>query len=154
MISLRARSSFRPVGPVARDIFELSARYRPMLRLLDGADFDLITEAGDPRLMRKVRSARREIFRGYLRSLRRDHACLCHQIRTQILNASTDRQDLASTLFRVEWRFRLLMSVVETKLLLHSLGVGTVSAGRLVASLETISRKAELMSSSAIAIAA
>src|SRR5690242_18336963 len=48
--------------------------YRPMMRLLQESDFRfLAAQPGfSPQLGRRFRAARRQIFRGYLRILRRD----------------------------------------------------------------------------------
>ncbi len=155
-ISLRPRNS---VGPDASgevlDALTLASRYRPMLRLLDGSDFDLLNDADDPKLMRRIRSQRRAIFRSYLRGLRRDHARLCAQVRNIIVNSATDRKDLASALYRKELTFQALMFSVNLRLMLHSAGLGSVTAAPLMNCFEQVRRQAEMLSgSSAVALTA
>src|ERR1700688_1883270 len=58
-------------------------KYRPMERLLGEADFRfLASQPGfSPKLGRRLRTERRQIFRGYLRNLRRDFGAVtaaCH----------------------------------------------------------------------------
>ncbi len=149
VITMRAQSSVAPNAPSGTDVFELSARYRPMLRLLDGPDFELLNEAGDRRLMRRIRSERRSIFRGYLRGLRRDHSIICSKVRQLTLASAADRGDLAAAVFRSELSFRILMGVIEVKLLLHAAGMRSVTATPLVEALERMTSQAKLVSSQA-----
>ncbi len=145
VLTLRAKTSARPIPGPGTDLFELSARYRPMLRLLEGSDFHLLEEAGDPKLLRKMRDQRRQIFRSYMRGLRRDHSMLCDEIRRVIVNADSDRSDLASALFSFQYNFHLRMTVIEARLVLHSAGFGTVTAAPLVKAFERISNQARLL---------
>jgi nitroreductase len=117
-----------------------------MLRLLDGSDFELLNEAGDPKLLRRIRSQRRTIFRGYLRSLGRDHARLCAQVRALIVASNTDREDLASALFRMEMTFQRLMLTVHVRLAVHALGIGSVTAAPLMQCFEQVRQHAESLS--------
>lgn len=146
VLTLRAKTSGAAMPRAGIDIFQLAARYRPMLRLLEGSDFELLSEAGDPKLMRKIRSQRRIIFRAYLRGLRRDHSMLCDQIRRVMVSADSDRKDLASALFRTEMAFTFLMTVIEFRLVLHAFGFGSVAAAALVDSFERVSQHAKLVS--------
>lgn len=147
-LTLRPRSSGTFAPGEDLDIFALSARYRPMLRLLDGSDFELLNDSGDPKLIRRIRSQRRAIFRGYLRSLGRDQRKLSAQIRSVMVAAETDRKDLASALFRMNTNFRLLMLAVNFRLVIHSAGIGTVPAERLMNCFEQLRGQAEILSGS------
>src|SRR5258707_4988519 len=77
-------------------------KYQPMARLLQEDDFRYLSaQPGySPRLGRRLRSQRRRIFRGYLRSLRRDFATLSMALRTLVLHSAEDRSDLAASLVR------------------------------------------------------
>src|SRR5579864_5197895 len=71
-------------------INELSVeRYRPMMRLLDEADFEfLAAQPGmDRKSIRQLRLQRVRIFRGYLRDLNTDFACVCLAIKLIMLQA-------------------------------------------------------------------
>ena len=125
------------------DLLLLSVRYRPMLRLLDGADFQFLDASGDPKLIRRMRAERRAIFRSYLRCLRRDHARVCAQIRFIIVNSNSDRKDLAAALSRFEMSFQMLMVGVQVRLAMHALGLGKINAKGLMGSLDRIRIQAE-----------
>ncbi len=142
-LSLRPKTHGSPLRVENLDLEALSTRYRPMLRLLDGSDFELLNEAGDPAMVRRIRAQRRAIFRGYLTSLGRDHARLCARVRTLILESKTDREDLASALFRMELTFQRMMFGVHVRLALHTLGIGSVTAAPLMKCLEQVRQHAE-----------
>jgi hypothetical protein len=124
-----------------------------MLRLLDGTDFELLNAAGDPKLMRRMRTQRRAIFRGYLRSLRRDHAMLCDCVRALIVQSDSDQADLVSSLYRMETSFRFLVLGVNFRLALHALGANQVAVWGLMDCFEKLRSQAELLSSSCQAAA-
>lgn len=147
-VKLAPRSSGGTLQGENFDFLALSARYRPMLRLLDGTDFELLNDAGDPKLMRRMRSQRRAIFRGYLRSLRRDHAMLCDCVRALIVQADTDQAELVSNLYKMETSFRFLVLGVNVRLALHALGANHVAVWGLMDCFEKLRSQAELLSSS------
>lgn len=115
-----------------------AARYRPMFRLLDESDCGFIAAGypGDAHLLRRFRAERRSLFRIYLRNLGKDHAMIVGAIRTMIVESQLDRPDLAKALYRCQLMFTLAMFSVEFKLLLHSMGVGTVDVRSLVSAVE------------------
>jgi len=115
----------------------LSARYRPMFRLLDESDCGFIA-AGFPggSNLRRFRAERRSLFRVYLRNLGADHARIVGAIRDLLVQSQLDRPDLAKALFRCQLMFALAMMSVEFKLQLHALGIGTVDVRSLVAAVE------------------
>jgi hypothetical protein len=147
-VKLAPRSSGGAVTVEKFDFLALSARYRPMLRLLDGSDFELLNDAGDPKLMRRMRAQRRAIFRGYLKSLRRDHAMLCDCVRALIVHADSDQAALVSNLYRMENSFRFLVLGVNFRLALHALGANNVAVWSLMDCFEKLRSQAELLSSS------
>ena len=115
----------------------LTARYRPMFRLLDESDCGLVA-SGFPgsRNLRRFRAERRELFRVYLRNLGADHARIVGAIRDLLVKSKMDRPDLAKALYRCQLMFALAMLSVEFKLQLHAMGVGSVDVRSLVAAVE------------------
>lgn len=114
----------------------LSARYRPMFRLLDDSDCGFISAQFAGSSLRRFRAERRTLFRVYLRNLGADHARIVSAIRGLLVESQMDRPDLAKALFRCQLMFALAMISVECKLMLHTLGVGTVDVRSMVAAVE------------------
>jgi hypothetical protein len=123
------------------------AKYRPMERLLGEADFRfLASQPGfSPKLGRRLRTERRQIFRGYLRNLRRDFGAISDACHMLIVHSAEDRADLASNLVRQRFMFGVGMLAVEGRLLLHSFGIGTVDVRGLVESLETMQMQVRIL---------
>src|SRR5688500_10251488 len=96
------------------------ARYRPMLRLLDEADYKFL--AAQPGYSKKyisrLRAERRAIFRAYLRNLVRDFHRLHMAARMVLVYAPQDRPDLAMTLMRQRFLFTFAIMSIECRLLL------------------------------------
>jgi hypothetical protein len=115
----------------------LTARYRPMFRLLDESDCGFVATGfpGNSNL-RRFRAERRKLFRVYLRNLGDDHARIVGAIRNLLVDSELDRPDLAKALYRCQLMFSLAMLSVEFKLQLHALGIGTVDVRSLVAAVE------------------
>jgi hypothetical protein len=115
----------------------LAARYRPMFRLLDESDCGFIASGfpGNANL-RRFRAERRSLFRVYLRNLGADHSRIVGAIRDLLVQSQLDRPDLAKALYRCQLMFALAMIMVEFKLQLHALGIGTVDVRSLVAAVE------------------
>ncbi len=114
------------------------ARYRPMERLFVEEDYDFLSSQPGfhPSISRKLRSERRRIFRHYLRCLRRDFDRLLSAAKLVLVHAAQDRPDLAKMLVRQRLVFQYAMWTVQVRLVLQTLGIGTVDVRRLVASLE------------------
>jgi hypothetical protein len=119
-------------------ITDIADRYRPMERLLDEDDFQVLNATGDGKLLRRIRSQRRSIFRGYLRCLRRDHAMLCATVRSLMIDSETDQKDLATALLKIEWTFKFFLVGVNVRLACHAIGFGTVDVSGLLGSLDEI----------------
>jgi hypothetical protein len=115
----------------------LTARYRPMFRLLDESDCGFVASGfpGNSNL-RRFRAERRKLFRVYLRNLGDDHARIVGAIRNLLVDSKLDRPDLAKALYQCQLMFALAMVSVEFKLQLHALGIGTVDVRSLVAAVE------------------
>jgi len=120
--------------------------YRPMMRLLQEKDFRfLAAQPGfSPQLSRRFRAARRQIFRGYLRILRRDFSRAASVCWILMVRSTEDRQDLAKILIRQLLMFSFALFAVEGRLLLHLAGVGTVDVRALLDSLETMQSQVRL----------
>jgi len=116
-------------------IDELSIeRYRPMMRLLDGADLEFLrSQPGfTPRMATKLRIQRCQIFRGYLRCLNGDFQRVCAAIKILMLQSRQDRPDLAGLLVQQQMRFACEMGLVYFRLVLYRWGVCGVDVTSLV----------------------
>jgi hypothetical protein len=116
-------------------IDELSIeRYRPMMRLLDGADLEFLrSQPGfTPRMATKLRVQRCQIFRGYLRCLNGDFQRVCAAIKILMLQSRQDRPDLAGLLVQQQMRFACEMGLVYFRLILYRWGVCGVDVTSLV----------------------
>ena len=128
--------------PVSVDwINDLSiARYRPMERLLDEEDFRfLASQPGfEKGMLRRIRSERRRVFRGYLASLSRDFSLVGAALRLMTMYSAQDRPDLAGILYKQQALFAVGMLAVQWRLLLHACGLGTVEVRGLVRAMESM----------------
>jgi hypothetical protein len=126
--------------PVSVDwINELSAvRYRPMERLLSEEDERfLASQPGcDRKMVRRMRSERRRLFRGYLACLSTDFSRVGAALRLIMTHSSQDRPDLAGILYKQQALFAIGMLNVQWRLALHALGLGTVDVSGLVRAME------------------
>jgi hypothetical protein len=111
-------------------------RYRPMLRLLSDADMDFAAKS--PILRKKMRTRRREMFRGYLRCLTRDYVGLLSSLRRIMVESDVDRPDLAKALAKNRAMFALALCRIEIHLQLHALGIGKVDVSGLVGALDAL----------------
>ena len=86
-----------------------------MARLLQKRDFSfLAAQPGfSPQLGRRFRSKRRQVFRGYLRTMRRDFGQAALVCWTLMIRATEDRHDLAKVLIRQHLMFTLGVFAVE-----------------------------------------
>jgi hypothetical protein len=132
-----ARHFASPVRlPVTAEwINELSIdRYRPMLRLLDGEDFEFLrTQPGfTSKMATKFRIQRCQIFRGYLHDLEDDFKRICTALKVLMVQAQQDRPDLASALLRSQITFAYGMTMAQVKLVSYRFGIGSVDVTGLV----------------------
>lgn len=116
------------------------AKYRPMERLFDEEDYEfLAAQPGfHPRITRRLRAERRKVFRCYLRSLSHDFERLSAAVRVLTLHAQHDRSEAASLLFKQKLVFQFAITMVRCRLVLQTLGIGTVDVRPLVSSLEAL----------------
>ncbi|HXM41671.1 MAG TPA: hypothetical protein VN924_10485 [Bryobacteraceae bacterium] len=128
--------------PVSVDwINDLSvARYRPMERLLSEEDYRfLASQPGfDKRMLRRIRSERRRVFRGYLACLSRDFSLVGAALRLMMMYSAQDRPDLAGILYKQQALFAVGMLCVQWRLVLHTCGLGTVDVRGLVGAMESM----------------
>jgi len=120
-------------------IEELSTdRYRPMLRLLDAADLQVLrSQPGyKPEIIARLRRQRCQIFRGYLRLLQDDFGQVCHALKLLMVHAKDDRRDLAFVLIRSRLRFAFGMALIQVRLGLYRCGVGTVNVASVLHTFE------------------
>jgi hypothetical protein len=116
-------------------IGELSVeRYRPMMRLLDGADIEFLRlQPGfTPRMANKLRIQRCQIFRGYLHCLSADFGRVCAAVKLLMLQSRHDRPDLATVLVRHQFMFAAGMLTIYTRLFFYRWGVCGVDVTTLV----------------------
>ncbi len=124
-----------------------TARYRPMERLLDEADHRFLAAHGElgRQLSRRLRSQRRRLFRAYLRCMERDFSRTSAILKRVALNATQDRPELVSALFKQRVLFAVGMVGVEIRLTLHGLGLASVDARRLVQAIESMRDQATML---------
>lgn len=135
-----------PSLPITSEwIGELSIeRYRPMMRLLDGADLAFLrSQPGfTPRMARELRVQRCQIFRGYLRCLDADFGRVYAAIKLMMLQSRHDRPDLATVLLQQRVQFACAMFEVRLRLFLYRWGVcGRVDVAGLVRTFDVMRRE-------------
>ena len=136
---------------------ELSVdRYRPMLRLLDGGDFEFLCAltGRDPKRLDNLRRERVRIFRGYLRDLNTDFACVTMAIKMIMLQSEIDRPDLASTLLRSQVVFGARMLSIHAGLVSYQLGLGRVEIGGLLNLFDSMRQELRSLAPAAAALGA
>lgn len=115
------------------------SRYRPMVRLLAEDDYEFLTAQGAGRAaVRRLRAERRRIFLIYLDNLARDFRRLHTIARYALVEADSDQSDHVAALVRVRLQFSLAVACVRARVLLHSLGVGSVRVDSVLDSLELL----------------
>jgi hypothetical protein len=133
MRNLGSRGQFLPV--TAEWIDELSIeRYKPMMRLLDASDFEVLrSQPGySPRMAARLRAERCLIFRGHLRSLNMDFGRVCMALKIVMVQSEQDRPDLAALLMHHQMMFTCGMIMVQARLFLFRWGNCTVDVTSMV----------------------
>ena len=129
------------------------SRYKPMERLLDPADHGFLAShpAYSRRMGRRFRANRIAIFRGYARCLGRDFARVSSALKMLMVQAPVDRSALAGLLLKQRLTFSYTMSLLEVKLVLHSLGwsAPTVDVRNLIGVLDAM--RSQLQALAAVA---
>jgi len=99
-------------------------RYKPMERLLDPADgcFLASQPACNRGMMRRFRTGRLGIFRGYARCLGRDFTRVSDALKMLMIHAPVDRSALAGLLLKQRLLFSFSMMSLQMRLVLHGFG--------------------------------
>jgi len=125
----RPFGSPQPLPVTAEWIEGLSIeRYRPMLRLLDGEDFQFLrTQPGfTSQLEAELRIQRYKTFREYLGQLDDDFKRTCRALKVVLVQSKYDRPELASLLVQNQMTFAYGMMMARFQLVCYRYGVGTV----------------------------
>lgn len=141
LIFRRLVSKERLAGLDLAALVDFSAsKYRPMGRLLSESEFEyLASQPGyTAEIGRRFRADRRRIFRGYLRSIRRDFSRLYLAAKLVALYSQVDRPDLATALLRRRAEFAYALMMIEVRLALHHFGLATVDVSGLVEAIERL----------------
>jgi hypothetical protein len=133
---VRRLGSDHQLLPVTIDwLSELSTdRYRPMLRLLDAADFQFLREQKGftPEMEKRLRRQRVQAFREYLRLLEADFDRISSALRVILAQSAQDRPELASLVFQRRLSFALGLIEVQCRLALFGLGWSRVDVSGLI----------------------
>ena len=116
-------------------IEELSVeRYRPMLRLLNGADLELLrSQPGfKPAMETQLRVQHGKVFRDYLRCLTMDFNRVGTALKIVMLQSGLDRPELASTILHQQMLFSWGLIAVHFRLFLYEQGICSVDVTGLV----------------------
>jgi hypothetical protein len=142
LLLFRKLASQQGMDQLPRELFMQppAAKYKPMERLLNEGDFQLVASYPtlSPSVGRRLRVERRRIFRAYLRSLRRDFGRIYTACRILILYSEADRPDLTMALLKLRAQFAWGMLLAEWRLALHMLGIGTVDIRGLIGGLDAL----------------
>ena len=135
----------RAASPVSACV-DIAARYRPMQRLLDAADFDFLSShpACNSKILRQMRTDRVRLFRAYLRSLTLDFARTATGLESVMIASNVDRPDLAKLIGKSRLGFAKGLVVVEIRLVLFRYGLGSVDIQPLVASIARMREQLQL----------
>lgn len=122
-------------------------RYRAMDRLLGSADEHFLgSHPGCTRRMkRRFRKARVSIFRNYMKLLSEDFSRICRAIKLHAIASEVDRSDLAAVLIKQRFRFARNMMYVEFKVALYASGWRGVDASGLIASLNAMRDRLQVL---------
>jgi len=136
---LRLRAYRRSAGQGAAGVVSFSMeRYRPMARLLADDDFAFLAAQPGyrPQIGSRLRRARRQVFRIYLRELAADFHRLHAAARLALVNSPAEHAELVGILMRQQVFFWRAMAGVEFRLTLDQVGLGKVDASGLMDAFE------------------
>jgi hypothetical protein len=125
----RVRSNSRQTVLSPPRPFEAKS-YLPMERLLSGSDVEFLRGQPGfrPPMEKRIRSARRAIFRAYLKALQRDFRALHLAVTNLVLAAPVDQSPLLAELFRENRRFQMMVWHAQFGLVLHWMHLGSTSS--------------------------
>jgi hypothetical protein len=123
----------------------LAKSYLPMERLLAEGDIEFLRSQPGfrPEMEKRIRLARRSIFRGYLNCLQRDFRALHLAVTNLVLVAPVDQTPLLAELLRENRRFQATVARVQAGLFLHWLHLGSTS-GEVAKLIEAANRLSEM----------
>ena len=131
--------------------------YTPMERLLDERDFEfLASQPGyDPAIAKKLRLERKAVFQSYLSRLVRDFNQLLAMAKLMVVFAGEDRTEFATSLWRQQITFYWAICMIEARLALYPMVLGTWDVQGLLGTLrrfhgELVERAALALPQSAI----
>jgi hypothetical protein len=107
-----------------------------MLRLL--SEEDLAPLGVNRGLLRKLRSQRIAIFRGYVKCFSRDYADLLSAISVAALHSSTDRPDLAWLVLQNRVSFAAALCRLDAMVCLYRFGFCGVDVSGVVRAMESL----------------
>jgi hypothetical protein len=123
-------------------------RYRPMERLLEETDQQLVAAMGDRKMEQEFRRVRVRIFRGFMQQVSDDFNRICKAIKLLMVTSQTDRPDLSGFLMKQQLVFAFAMMSMEVKLTLYGFGGNIVDARALTRSFDQV--RAQLQTLAAI----
>jgi hypothetical protein len=118
----------------------VAGRYRPLLRLLGEEDFGFV--AGNPTLLRALRTERRKLFRSYLSCLTKEYGRLLAGVRLVMVQSRVDRPDLARSLAKNRILFAFAICRIEYRLAMQTFGLGKVDISGLVEAFDRLRESA------------
>jgi hypothetical protein len=122
-------------------------KYRPMQRLLSEDDCVFLkSQPGyHPSMLQTLRKDRRRVCRAYLRSLYLDFDRLYWAAKEAVIFSHANELGLLRMIVRQRTVFLWALSMVEVRLALHALGVGTVDLRPVLGSLEAMRDAARIL---------
>jgi hypothetical protein len=139
---LRQVTSARDGLPITTEwINELSIeRYRPMMRLLDQQETELLeSQPGfTPQRAARLRRQRCQVFREYLHDLRGDFGRVSMAMGVLMTQSRHDRPDLARALIQRRLVFAMGLAVIRMRLLLYCHGYCRVDGSALVQTFDAL----------------
>lgn len=116
------------------------AKYRPMGRLLLNDDFEFLRRQRgyQPDIAKTLKAERRQIFRCYLRAIKRDFNRLHRIARFMVIYAPDAQPELVGALARYRWTFVKSYSMVQWRFALHVAAGAPVDVDPLVRALEAM----------------
>lgn len=139
-LRLRAMESATANVQTMTPTANLAGRYRPLLRLLGEEDFGFV--AGNPKLLRALRTERRKLFRTYLSCLTKEYGRLLAGIRLVMVQSRVDRPDLARALAKNRVLFAFAICRIEYRLAMQSFGLGKVDISGVVEAFDRLRESA------------
>jgi len=127
-------------------------RYRPMVRLLADEDTEFVS--GNKRMVRKLRTERRRLFRSYLDCLTKDYGRLLNGVRLAMVRSGVDRPDLAHALAKNQISFTMALCRIEYRLFLHQAGIGKVDVTALVDAMDALCTQVSFLTPAPLAMGA